>query len=97
MNLRYHELARKEVIEITEHYARIGPELAAEFLAELTTGIEAILATPKTYEQVRPGIRCYLLGRFPYGIYYRMPDADTVRITIVRHHSRRPGFGMRRK
>src|SRR6476659_8138963 len=97
MILRYHELARKEVIEAVEHYAHIRPQLATEFLAELTAGIEAILATPQTFEQARPGIRRYLLDRFPYGIYYRRPDADTVRIIVVRHHSRRPDFGMRRK
>jgi toxin ParE1/3/4 len=97
VNLHYHELARKEVIETTEYYARIRPELAAEFLAELASGIDAILATPEAFEQVRPGIRCYLMERFPYGIYYRLLDTQTVRIIAVRHHSRRPSFGMRRK
>jgi toxin ParE1/3/4 len=97
MNLQYHELARKEVLETTEYYARVRLELAAEFLAELSAGIDAILATPDAFEQVRPNIRCYLLRRFPYGIYYRAPDADTVRIVAVRHHSRRPSLGMRRK
>jgi hypothetical protein len=37
------------------------------------------------------------MDRFPYGIYFRMPDADTVRIIVVRHHSRRPSFGLRRQ
>jgi plasmid stabilization system protein ParE len=97
MNFQYHELARKEVIETTGYYAHARQELAAEFLAELTSGIEAILATPEAFQQVRPGIRCYLLERFPYGIYYREPVGDVVRILTVRHHSRRPGFGMRRK
>jgi plasmid stabilization system protein ParE len=49
------------------------------------------------FEQVRPGIRRYLLERFPYGIYYRTPNEETVQILVVKHHSRRPGFGMRRK
>ena len=97
MNADYHELARKEVIETTEHYARIRPELGAEFLAEFTSGIEAILASPDAFKQVRSGIRCYLLERFPYGIYYREPVGGVVRIIAVRHHSRRPGYGMRRK
>jgi plasmid stabilization system protein ParE len=97
MILRYHELARKEVIEATEYYARARPELAADFLAELATAVEAIVANPEAFEQVRPGIRRYLLDRFPYGIYYRMPDENTVRIIVVRHHSRRPGYGLRRK
>lgn len=97
MILRYHELARKEVIETTLYYARSRPELAAEFLAELTAAVDAILASPMAFEQVRSGVRRYLMDRFPYGIYYRMPDENTVRIIVVRHHSRRPGYGMRRQ
>ena len=97
MILRYHASARKEIIEATVHYARERPELGVEFLAELTTAIETILANPAMFEQVRPGIRRCLMKRFPYGIYYRTPDENTARIIIVRHHSRRPGFGMRRK
>jgi hypothetical protein len=73
MILRYHELARIEVIETTEYYARQRPELGAEFLAELTTSIDAILAAPATYEQVRPGVRRYLLERFP--VRYLLPHA----------------------
>jgi plasmid stabilization system protein ParE len=71
--------------------------LATEFLAELTTAIEAIQANPSTFAEIRPGIRSYLLDRFPCAIYYRTPDAHTVRIIAVRHHSRRPTLGMRRK
>ena len=96
MILRYHAKAREEVIAAAAYYARQRPELGVEFLAELTLAVHAILANPTGYEHVAPGIRRYLLDRFPYGIYYRLPDDDTVRIIIVRHHSRRPGYGMRR-
>jgi toxin ParE1/3/4 len=96
MNVRYHELARQEVIEITQYYASERSELAAEFLAELASGVDAIVSNASTYEQVRPGLRRYLLQRFPYSIYYRQPDAETIRIVAVKHHSRRPGYGMRR-
>ncbi|MEX0613944.1 MAG: type II toxin-antitoxin system RelE/ParE family toxin [Pirellulales bacterium] len=76
---------------------RARPELADEFLAELATAVETIVANPAAFEQIRPGVRRYLLDRFPYGVYYRMPDENTVRIIVVRHHSRRPGYGLRRK
>jgi hypothetical protein len=46
MILRYHELAREEVIEATGFYARVRPELGVEFLAELNAAIEAIRADP---------------------------------------------------
>lgn len=97
MNLQYHELARGEVLAIVEYYASIQTELAADFLTELAVGIDAILATPTLFEQVRSGIHRYILERFPYGIYYRILNGESVRIIIVRHHSRHPNLGMRRK
>ena len=97
MILRYHALARMEIIETAEHYALERPELGSEFLADLDTAIGMILANPVMFEQVRPGMRRCLMKRCAYGIYYRTPDENTVRIIIVRHHSRRPGLGMRRK
>jgi toxin ParE1/3/4 len=97
MNLRYHARAREEVIEAARYYAKQRAELSIEFLAELNTSIDAIIANPLGYEVVGPGVRRYLMERFPYGIYYRVPDEATVRIIVVRHHSRRPTLGMRRK
>ena len=97
MIVRYHAMARRDVIEATEHYVNERPELGAEFLDELDTAEHLIAENPLQFEQVRPGIRRYLLARFPYGVYYRIPDTDTVQIIVVKHHSRRPGFGMRRK
>jgi plasmid stabilization system protein ParE len=97
MNIRYHALAREEVIEITRYYARIRPTLGIEFLAELNSAIDMIATDPLMFEEVRPGIRRCLVNRFPYGVYYRIADVDTVRIILVRHHSRRPGYGMRRR
>ena len=96
MIVRYHALAKREISQVTRHYARERPELGAEFHAELNSAIETIASDPLRFEQVRPAIRRYLLDRFPYGIYYRMPDADMVQIIVVKHHSRRPGLGMRR-
>lgn len=91
MIVRYHALAREEIIEATKYYARERPELGVEFLAELQTTIDSIVADPLRFEKIRPGVRRCLLDRFPYGVYYRTPDETTVRIIVVRHHSRRPG------
>ena len=97
MNIRYHVMARREIVETTEYYGRQQVELGDEFLSEVNVAIERIAANPLQFEQVRPGIRRYLLDRFPYGVYYRVLDADLVQIMVVKHHHRRPAFGMRRK
>ncbi|HJQ81208.1 MAG TPA: hypothetical protein VJ828_14705 [Lacipirellulaceae bacterium] len=46
MNVRYHSLAREEVVEATGYYARIRPTLGAEFLAEFNAAVEMIAANP---------------------------------------------------
>jgi toxin ParE1/3/4 len=96
MIVRYHALARSEVIDVAEYYSQQRPNLGEEFLGELDFYLGQIAANPLRFEQVRPGIRRCIMHRFPYGIYFRMPDANTVRIIVVRHHGRRPGFGLGR-
>ena len=97
MKLEILPLAQRDVDEAAAYYARHREGLDEEFLAELEVGASAIASDPLRFEQVRPGIRRFILKRFPYSIYYRMPDAETVQITIVKHLRRRPGYGMHRK
>ena len=97
MNLEIIPLAQRDIAEAAKHYRMQRPGLDDEFLAEVDESAALIVTSPLLFEEVRSGIRRCLMNRFPYGIYYRLPDVDTVRIIIVRHHSRRPGFGMRRK
>jgi toxin ParE1/3/4 len=97
MNLEIIPLAQRDIAEAARHYQLQRLGLDDEFLAEVDKTAALIVANPLLFEHVRPGIRRCLMDRFPYGIYYRLPDADTVRIIIVRHHRRRPGLGLRRK
>jgi plasmid stabilization system protein ParE len=97
MIVRYHELARQEVIEITKYYAELRTGLESEFLQELDSALSIVEANPVLFEEIRPGYRCCMLKRFPYSVIYRIVDPQLVRVVVVRHHSRRPGHGMRRK
>jgi len=96
MNVRYHALARQEILEVTKYYANVRPDLGNAFLAEFAAAVNRIIGDPLQFEQVRRDVRRCMLKHFPYGIYFRLPDAETVRIIIVKHHRRRPGLGMRR-
>jgi plasmid stabilization system protein ParE len=95
--IRNHTQVQQEINEATEYYSDIRLELGSGFLNELDAAFDRIAADPLQFAEVRPGIRRLSLDRFPYGVYYRVPDAETVRIIAVTHHRRRPGFGMRRK
>lgn len=97
MNVEIIPQAKAEIAEAAEYYRDRRDGLDDEFLAEFDSAVATISSDPLRFEQVRPGIRRCFLERFPYGIYYRMPEVGIVRIIVVRHHSRRPDFGMRRK
>jgi toxin ParE1/3/4 len=97
MNLEIIPQAQRDIADAAKFYQRESAELSADFLDEVDRAVAAIVARPTTFEQVRRGLRRYLVERFPYGIYYRMPDEHTIRIILVRHHSRHPGYGTRRK
>ena len=90
-------LAQRDIAEVARYYREERDGLDSEFLAEVDEIADRITNGPLRYEQIRPGIRRCLMDRFPCGIYFRMQDKQTVRIIAVVHHSRRPGFGLRRK
>lgn len=46
MKLRYHALARQEVIETAAYYGNLRPELGMEFLAELDATVALIESNP---------------------------------------------------
>ena len=97
MIVGYHPAVDREIDRVARDYFAINPGLGKRFRDELNRCVNEIAANPFRFEQVRPGIRRCIMHRFPYGIYFRLPDANTVRIIVVRHHGRRPGFGLGRK
>src|SRR5438477_12810438 len=97
MNLEILPLAKQDVANAAAYYRRQRAGLDEAFLAEIRVAESTILAAPLQFEEARPGIRRYLLDRFPYGVYFRMLDADTIQVVVVKHHSRRAGLGMRRQ
>ena len=97
MKLEIIPLAQSDIAAAAKYYGQQLQGLGDEFLAEVDATMARITRDPLQFEQVRPGIRRCLLERFPYSIYYRLPDALTLRIIIVRHHNRRPNVGMRRQ
>jgi plasmid stabilization system protein ParE len=96
MNLKTIRLALRDIEQAAAYYRGQQVSLGEEFLSEIDAAIAAISAAPYQFEEFRPGMRRFLLDRFPYGVYYRMRGDDLIEIVVVKHHSRRPGLGMRR-
>lgn len=78
----------------TYYRREASPRVAAAFLTEVESTIQAVCASPTTWPILEePGLRRVLLRRFPYAIYYRWePERNHVTIYAIMHTSRRPGY-----
>ena len=72
------------------------PELANEFYAELRHCAEEAAARPESFAIRERDLRRVNLHRFPYHFLFRVVG-DAVRILVLRHHSRHPSLGIRRR
>jgi hypothetical protein len=71
-------------------------ELANEFYAELRHFMVEAAERPKSFAIRQRDIRRVNLRRFPFHFLFRLVDA-TVRVLVVRHHSRHPSLGARHR
>ena len=101
MRLVLHPKIYSDIDAIMAYYEEVAAtELAKEFYAELRHFmLEAMLEAakrPKSFAIRQRDIRRVNLRRFPYHFLFRIVD-DTVRVLVVRHHSRHPSLGTRRR
>ena len=98
MRLVYHPRVPAEVTAIVDYYERVaGPELAADFNDELRHALSRVQRRPGSFAERAGGLRRVNLRRFPYHLLFRLPDAVTARVLVVRHHRRHPAFGIGRR
>jgi len=97
MQLVLHPKVDSDIDKIMEYYERIAtPELADEFYGELRHFMIEAAKRPETYSIRERDIRRVNLDRFPYHFLFRTVG-NIVRILVVRHHSRHPSVGSRRR
>jgi len=85
MKIEYHPAIERELGEITDYYNECSPGLGDEFLNEFERQALKIAAMPYRWAAVNSDVRRALLRRFPYVIYFRAVNEDTLRITVVKH------------
>lgn len=97
MRIEYHPLTASDLNKAVAYYNRQRPGLGDELRTEVYASIERVLASPTQFSVVSRGIRRCLVHRFPYAILFRIMSPDTLRVLVIRHHRRQPGFGLRRR
>jgi plasmid stabilization system protein ParE len=96
--LTFHPLVQKDLNEILAYYeSEAAPEVADRFVAEFRSAVASIKDNPRHfpfYLNQRRYRRCRL-STFPHLILYR-ETAGFVRVMVLKHVKRAPGFGLRR-
>ena len=97
MRLILHHKVYSDIDKIMDYYEQADiPELADELYEELRHFMAEAAESPETFSIRERDIRRVNLQRFPYHLLFRIVG-DMVRILVVRHHSRHPSFGIRRR
>ena len=91
MRLIYHPDAEAELIEAARYYESQVPALGREFLDAVDRAIGLIQETPERWRVIEEDVRHYVMGRFPYGINFRVLPGE-IRILAFKHHSRHPDY-----
>jgi plasmid stabilization system protein ParE len=87
-----HPEASKELEEALAFYREQGGlQLARAFLAEFERVAMLLVSNPGFGTPAAGSKRSFPLRRFPYSVIYRITGED-IRILVVSHHHRRPGY-----
>lgn len=96
MRLAFHPRVARDLSGIVAYYDEHSLNAGERFKAEVDAAFDGILENPARHHFVDPARRRCNLKNFPYHIIYEAREHE-VHVLVVRHHRRRPDYGMRRK
>ena len=79
--------AEQDIIHAAGWYEDQRPGLGGEFLDEALRTLTLIGENPTMFPDVHGGVRRALVGRFPFGIFYRVEKKIVVALSVM--HGRR--------
>lgn len=93
MKIRFTSRAAEDLTQARIHYDKVDPELGTQFLVELDRLRDRLLMFPLGAPPVDglPGLRRARVKRFPFGVFYRVPENDEIWILRVIHTRRDVG------
>ncbi len=87
----FHAEAKAELKSAARWYEKRVVGLGASFREESEAAASRIASSPEAFGVVSGDIRCHLLHRFPYGLFYRI-QSDRIFILAVMHLHRDPDY-----
>ena len=92
----YHSAVQAEIREILDYYEGISARPADDFWEELINAFEYARSFPERHHFDSSGRRRSNFSRFPYDFLFRT-NISQIKVTVVRHNSRRSSYGSRRE
>ena len=92
----FRRAATADLVEAYRWYEAEAPGLGDELLTAVGDVVASAAAAPELYPVVRGDVRRALVGRFPYGVFYRAPRGRVVVIAVL-HLRRDPARWHRRR
>lgn len=96
MSLEFHPAVQRDIDEIIRHYDRVSVRLGDEFFEEFLSFADKAAERPKRFHPHSEDFRRANLKRFPFHFLHREIPGG-IRVTVVRHHSRHPSYGAKRR
>ena len=88
--------AERDIADALDFYAeQAGLPVSRRFLAEFQRVAQLLIEHPGFGTPTTRGRRVFPLRVFPYSVVYRVLETG-IRIIVVRHQHRKPGFGATR-
>ncbi len=97
MDVRFQNSAIREFQLARHYYSRIDPNLADRFRSAVDLVIARILENPDSLPKAGGGFRRIRVKKFPYSLFFKVLDAETIGVYAMAHTSRRPGYWRRRR
>lgn len=92
MTWTLHPGAEHDIADALDFYSEhAGPVVAARFLEEFERVAKLLVENPGFGTPTTRGRRSFPLKVFPYSVVYRNLESS-IRILVVRHQHRRPGY-----
>lgn len=91
MRLEFHPEAELELIEAALHYELQVPGLGERLESEVRRATDLLLDHSEIGQAVAPDLRRFVLPRFPFTLIYSA-TSDVLRIEVVAHQNRLPGY-----
>ena len=89
--IRFHELARRELFETRDYYDDLVYKLGERFIIEVERCLNIIKNNPLAYPVIKQNVHKAVIIKFPFSILYQI-EKDNIYVLAVMHQKRKPKY-----